>query len=705
MIQQHWKRFSVFFFTIFSVSIGIAQTQPNLCGTDQAYERLLQEDNSINEESERGELIYREYLRNKPHIPSLRTVKRIPVVVHIIQSSNQILINDAEVQSQIEVLNEDFRKIAGTNGDGNGVDTEFEFCLATIDPNGCPTTGINRLIDPTQAFSSFFDPLALKSLIQWNPDMYLNIWVPRTIEYFTPTTLIAGYATFPWAVNSAPNLDGVVINSQFFGRNSDSLFAGRITTHEVGHWCGLYHTFQEGCQGNSPSTCTTNGDRVCDTPQSSVPNSGCPTNVNSCVDLPVDNPDLVENYMDYSLGICLNMFTQGQKDRMEIQMQTFRSNLWSSTNLSATGCDGTISPGCIPTASFVSSLQNACVGQTINFSDLSSGPATNWDWTFQGGVPATSSLSNPIVTYPNPGVFNVSLTVSNNIGIDSITRSGYIVISAGDPNGNAESFEGDTLLPIGWHSNATDANRDWDLTTNAASEGSHSMVMSNFNYPQLGFTADLNSTVYDFSNWASANLIFDYAYKRYNAFSIDTFEVRLSTNCGANWQSIWRVNGLSLPTVAGNAISAPWTPSDSAHWKSVVVNLDTFVQNQSEVRFQFRSISGNGQNIHLDNIRFSTTSTSILPPANLKPDLSVSANPFRDELQITYQLMATSKIRVLLTDINGKALLEETKGWQNPGKYHLNEKALFQKLPIGIYFLRLETDQGNTTRKLVKMSD
>ncbi len=703
MILQKFKQLSLLLLTLLSFSRGFAQTPISICGTDQLHEKLLQESKQAREEFERGELIYREYLRNGGQNASQRVVKTIPVVVHIVQSSNQNLVTDADVLSQIEVLNEDFRKIPGTNGDGDGVDTEFEFCLATIDPNGCPTTGINRIINPNQAYATYFDPVALKSLIQWDPDMYLNIWVPRTIEYFGPNSLMLGYATFPSNLSFDPKLDGVVISSAYFGRNSDPLFAGRITTHEVGHWVGLFHTFAEGCQGNTPSTCNFNGDRVCDTPQSATPNSGCPTNVNSCVDFPVDNPDLVENYMEYTDGICFSMFTQGQKDRMESQMQTYRSNIYSSANLTATGCDGTISPGCVPTASFVSSIRRACIGQAVSFSDLSSGPATSWNWSFPGGTPATSTNANPTVSYPAPGVFNVSLTVTNNIGTDSTTESGYMTISAADPNGTAESFEGDSLYPVGWYSTPTDVNRDWNLTTAAASDGSNSMVMNNYNYARLGFTSDLNSTVYDFSNWASVDLYFDYAYKRYNAFQLDTFEVRVSTDCGASWQSVWRVGGLFLSTVAGNALNAPWVPTDSAHWKTIVVNLDTLVQNQSQVRLQFRSISGEGQNIHLDNIRFVTTSTGLSSPPGMRPTLSVHPNPFREELRISYRLEATSQVRLRLTDISGKVLLDEAKGWQDPGEYHLREQTRFAELPSGIYFLRLETDQGSQTRKLVKM--
>lgn len=702
MSQLNLKCVPIFLLTIISFTFGSAQSPTHQCGTDFLHQKLLQESPQARQDLENAELTYREYLRNLPQNPAPRTVKRIPVVVHIIQSSNQILLSDAEVQAQIDVLNEDFRKMPNTNGDGNGVDTEFEFCLASIDPNGCPTTGINRLVNPTASHSSILSPLDLKGLIQWDPNKYLNIWVPKTIESGFPPLILAGYATFPADFPTSPNLDGIVVASPFFGPNSDSLMVGRITTHEVGHWVGLYHTFQEGCLGNTDTTCTTNGDRVCDTPQASIPNNGCPTNVNSCVDFPIDNPDLVENYMDYSNGICFNMFTQGQKDRMDIQMQTFRSNLWSASNLAATGCDGTVSPGCIPLAAFTSDFQYGCVGQPISFSDMSLYQPTSWNWTFQGGVPATSTAENPTVTYSTPGVYSVSLIATNSLGGDSITQTSYMVISAADPNGTAESFEGDTLLPLGWYSQATNQNKDWKLTTTAASEGAHSMVMDNFEYTQIGATADLNSTVYDFSNWATTELHFDYAYKRYNAFNIDTLEVRISTDCGASWQSAWLVGGIPLSTVPGNAINSGWTPTDSTHWKTIVVNLDSYVQNQSQVRIQFRSICGNGQNIYLDNIRFSSTSTAIDHPNDLLPILTVAPNPFHEKVRIAYRLEASGRVHIQLTDVNGKVLVNESKGWQDPGNYELDDVGHFSALPGGIYFLQLSTDQGKATTKLVK---
>ena len=182
------------------------------------------------------------------------SVIRIPVVVHVIYNNASSNISTSQVESQIRILNEDYRRIPGTNGFGNGVDTKYEFFLARKDPNGLCTDGIVRVSSPLSQHSTSQE-VQLKNLSHWDPNRYLNMWVVNNI-----VGGILGYATFPTSLPGNPSLDGVVMADQFFGdegtSGSGTYGFGRTTTHEVGHWLGLFHTFQGGCGGN----CATSGD-------------------------------------------------------------------------------------------------------------------------------------------------------------------------------------------------------------------------------------------------------------------------------------------------------------------------------------------------------------------------------------------------------------------------------------------------------------
>jgi hypothetical protein len=248
----------------------------------------------------------------------------IPVVVHVVHNGVDIgagpNIDDLQVASQIEVLNNDFRKILGSPGynvNPVGVDTQIQFELAKVDPNGNPTNGIDRVYYNHDKWTEDEIEEILKPQTVWNPLEYLNMW---TVDFSKATLL--GYAQFPDAnglqgldaSGGLASTDGVVSNYVYFGSRliypngiySGSQYdKGRTMTHEVGHWLGLRHIWGD-------ASC---GDDYCgDTPRAHEANYDCPTVVNC------DNSgnEMVENYMDYTDDACMNIFTQNQKDRMYV---------------------------------------------------------------------------------------------------------------------------------------------------------------------------------------------------------------------------------------------------------------------------------------------------------------------------------------------------------------------------------------------------
>ena len=258
---------------------------------------------------------------------SAKTIITIPVVVHVVWKTNTQNISDTQIQSQIDVLNKDYRRtnidIINTPSVWQSVaaDCEIEFCLANTDPNGQPTTGIERIQTSHGQFGMDNDihTSSLGGADDWPNEDYLNIWVCDLVSG------LLGYATPPssWIGDG----DGLVIGHNYFGTTGTvqpPYNKGRTATHEIGHWLNLEHVWGPDF---GPNTGCNGDDNVTDTPNQEEWNYNCPAfphNSNACG---TANGDMFMNYMDYTNDACMNLFTNGQKTRMISAINQYRPNM------------------------------------------------------------------------------------------------------------------------------------------------------------------------------------------------------------------------------------------------------------------------------------------------------------------------------------------------------------------------------------------
>jgi hypothetical protein len=281
----------------------------------------------------------------------------------------------AHVESQITVLNEDFRRTNSDAGNTPNVfpaaDVEIEFCLASVDPNGNPTDGITRY-GTNQNLSS--NENAIKSATGWDRDDYLNIWVGPNLGG------ILGWAYLP-STNNLPNatLDGVVTASTTFGGpgygTNNPYHLGRTTTHEVGHYLGLRHVWGNGgCSSD---------DNIADTPIQSSSNFGCPNHPSPSCN---NGGDMFMNYMDYVNDNCMNAFTTGQGDRMHVILNNSRSSLLASA---AIVCN----VGVPLALELVGQTNPTCFGgDNGTITILGSGGTGNFTYNINSGAPQSSNI-------------------------------------------------------------------------------------------------------------------------------------------------------------------------------------------------------------------------------------------------------------------------------------------------------------------------
>lgn len=650
-----------------------------------------------------------QYLRGKP-------VAVIPVVVHIVLQ-NPGSVTDAQVQSQIDVLNHDYN---AENADSTRTpavwkslfgDMKIQFCLAERTPNGNPSNGIERVKTSVGQFSILNAVADVKHASSggadaWDSKKYMNIWVCNignsTLGIGTPPGL------YP------DDEDGIVVQYNAFGTIGDLQAAfnkGRTCTHETGHYFNLLHPWGDGDGSCSP------GDYVADTPPESNPVYGCPAFPNLSDHCSPNFPGvMVMNFMGYANDSCMSLFTNGQVARAQSALFGAHASLLSSDGCQPVilkdrdakiqnilsphdkQCDNTI----VPVISLKNMGTETLTRVNIQY-HLGNGTVKNYAWS--GSL---ASLDTTVISLPSSSIQtgNYLLTAytsapnghaDEQTDNDTATASFHLDPLATTPF--AEGFESDNFPPPGWEIHNPDRSYTWEKTSTAAHSGRYSVVMKNLDYEQNGPTDDLITPVFNIQNADSAFLFFYVAAavqsdpNSNNAYW-DTLQVLISNDCARSGISLYKKWGENLIT---NMIPTllEFIPN-AGQWRRDSINLTPYLKN-GKFQIIFRNITNFENNIYLDDINIITKQTN---PILEKEKVLIVPNPSTGRLSVQFLEIPPQLEAVAVYNTIGQLIFRKNASAanaQNRIEFNLANEA------NGVYFVKIFYTDHTVIKKIVKI--
>ena len=639
--RQPMKQIAIIVCLLLTFPMMAQQGPGPVCGSDTYNQLLAQQHPDYAQALAKYTKVVTPVLSQPDGSENADTLITVPVVVHIIHNGEPVgtgqNLSDAQVIAQIEQLNLDF---SATNPEFSATPAQWkpvrgtpkiEFCLAGVDPQGNPTTGIVR--HQLQVTGTSWTNNNINSEIKpqtiWDPLHYYNVWV-LPIPGTTADSGVVGFANYPLPGQMGSNTDGAVIDYRWFGGPGFSQSSYRVLQHETGHYLGLPHPWDgDNCYDD---------DGIDDTPNVDAPTSeyatldcsdGYPQGPVSC-----GNEHMYVNHMDYVTHNCYTSFTQGQANVMRAVLQgtdsgfnyaprtALAAGAWARCNLpthntALVGLDGPADRLCgadsIAPVLYLRNHGTDPLDSLRIYVAAGSGVDTIlWQGSLAYGDTALVALP---LWLPQPGNFTYTVWTALPDGQpderpanDTIQVTGTYVAPA--PLPFAEDFDNPQWNPTAngvFPFNISGDDFEWQYAAGVSAwgQGSGSALFDNFAGTQTNNpygTADaLITPVFDLSQVnGPVSLAFDLAYAQFSDQLSDTLWIGVSTNCGQLFDQPVFYKGGALLATSGPQ-STPFTPTPQ-QWRTETIDLSAFAD-EPDLSFAFLNISGWGNRLYIDNIR------------------------------------------------------------------------------------------------------